>query len=296
MQIQAFQSIEPLLKETHQVSLACPIPNDQALVLTHNIQLNSHYFGNPTWAMDYLSHVHRYPGFKVLWQSAIDSLDNKIVIDIGCGPGNLYAILGGNPKCLIGVDIAEGSLRIAQELGYLPLLADAHSLPFKSEVADVVMLNAALHHFDNMETCLVEAARLVRPGGLLVIDHDPQLEAWYWRGPTRWFYGIRHHIYRYILRDLHWEENERVHALATEVHHRPGHGLTSELLQDTLKPIGFEVNLYPHNQVAGAEVLKGVPGAYPHWRYPVGQILSGINPFSPKAALSLFCVARRSSI
>ncbi len=30
-------------------------------------------------------------------------------VDIGCGPGNLYATLGGSPKLLIGVDISRTS-------------------------------------------------------------------------------------------------------------------------------------------------------------------------------------------
>lgn len=33
-----------------------------------------------------------------------------------------------------------------------------------------------------MNKVLVEAARLVRPGGLLISDHDPQRSAWNWKG------------------------------------------------------------------------------------------------------------------
>ena len=41
---------------------------------------------------------------------------------------NLYATIGGTPQILIGV-ISQGALDRAMQLGYTPLLADAHDLP-----------------------------------------------------------------------------------------------------------------------------------------------------------------------
>ena len=64
---------------------------------------------------------------------------------------------------------------MAQKIGYMPVLADAQYLPFVSGFADIVTLNAALHHCDDMVQALTEAARLVCPGGLLITDHDPQI-------------------------------------------------------------------------------------------------------------------------
>ncbi|MFX5793366.1 class I SAM-dependent methyltransferase, partial [Acinetobacter baumannii] len=82
----------------------------------------------------------------------------------------------------IGVDIAAGSLDRAAQVGYLPLRADAHDMPLRSGLADVVAINGSLHHLDDMRRGLVEASRLVRPGGLLILDHDPQRSAWNFRG------------------------------------------------------------------------------------------------------------------
>ncbi|WP_196809467.1 class I SAM-dependent methyltransferase [Gillisia sp. JM1] len=47
--------------------------------------------------------------------------------------------------------------------GYLPVLADVSNLPFKSGFADTVILNAALHHCDDMPAVLSEAARILKP-------------------------------------------------------------------------------------------------------------------------------------
>ena len=262
---------------------------------TPAIKANSYYFSQPEWAKTYFESCHRDETFKARWQATVGSWTDKIVVDLGCGPGNLYATLEGQPKLLIGVDVAPGSLEMAKALGYLPLLADAHDLPLISGFADLVTVNATLHHCENMPQVLQEAARLVRPGGILVIDHDPQLSAWNYRGIGLWLYKIRLSVlYRWFLTNLYIPEAERFSALATETHHKPGHGVTPELFRNTLEPMGFSVQLFPHNNAIGAEVLQGLMGKPPHWRYRLGQFLSGMNPYSKESALSLMCLATKS--
>ena len=262
---------------------------------TPAIEANQFYFNHPQWAKTYFDNCHRDTHFRSRWLAVAGDWDNKIVVDIGCGPGNLHATLNGKPKLLIGIDVAEKALQMAQEIGYTPLLADAHDLPLVSEFADLVTLNATLHHCENMSKVLAESARLVRPGGILVVDHDPQLSAWNYRGIGLWLYKMRLSvIYRWFLKNLYIPETERLPALATETHHKPGHGVTKQLFCETLEPMGFTVKIYPHNNAIGADVLRGNPGKPPHWRYQVGQLLSGINPNSEASALSLMCVATRS--
>lgn len=260
------------------------------------IEANSVYFNRFEWAKTYFDACHRTSIFRERWLSVMGNWDNKVVVDIGCGPGNLYASIGGFPRSIIGVDVAEGALKMAAKLGYTPVLADAHQLPFVSAFADIVALNATLHHCEDMPVVLAEAARLVKPGGLLIVDHDPQLSAWNYKGLALLFYKIRLPIYKFFLRSLHIESVERLTALKTEIHHRPGDGVTAQLFTQTLRPMGFQVHLFPHNQTVGAEILQGAQGNFPHWRYEWGQRLSGIDPQSPDAALSLMCVAEKSQM
>lgn len=260
--------------------------------LTSAIIANQLYFNCYQWAKTYFDSCHRDSAFRERWLAVTGSWDNKIVVDIGCGPGNLYATLQGHPKLLIGIDVSEGSLKMAKKIGYIPFVADAHNLPLISEFADIVTLNAALHHCEDMSSVLAEAARLVRPGGMLVIDHDPQLSAWNYQGIGFWLYKIRLTvIYRWFLKSLDVPETERLTALKTEIHHKPGDGVTKELFSQALEPMGFKVKFYPHNNAIGAEAIQGNYGNPPHWRYRVGQFLSGINPYSESSALSLMCVA-----
>ncbi|NJR65808.1 MAG: class I SAM-dependent methyltransferase [Leptolyngbyaceae cyanobacterium CRU_2_3] len=283
----------PYLTSNHQVDFTDPIPTNP-ITETPEIQANSFYFSHPVWAKTYFDACHRDAAFKERWLAAAGSWDNKIVVDVGCGPGNLHANIGGKPALLIGVDVAHGSLEMAQQIDYTPLLADAHNIPLISEFADIVAINAALHHCTDMAKVLAESARLVRPGGVLIVDHDPQLTAWNYKGLGLLLYQVRLGIiYRFLLRDLHVPHEERTQALATEVHHKPGHGVTKTLFYETLEPMGFEVQVCPHNNMIGADALKGIAGNPPHWRYRVGQWLSGINPYASEAALSLMCIAVR---
>jgi hypothetical protein len=64
------------------------------------------------------------------------------------------------------------------------------------------------------------------------------------------------------------------------------------MLRDVLEPLGFDVRLYPHNHMVGAEALDGVRGRAP-LKMRLVQRLSGINPDTDAGALSLLCVARR---
>jgi ubiquinone/menaquinone biosynthesis C-methylase UbiE len=296
MDIDCQTVLKPFLAPEHKVIFQDDISSD-LVPNTPSIQANSTYFSHPEWAKTYFDACHRDALFKERWMAAVGSWDGKVVVEVGCGPGNLYANLGGDPAVLIGVDVADGSLEMAQKIGYTPLLADAHQLPLVSGFADIVAVNATLHHCDDMPQVLAECARLVKPGGILVVDHDPQLTAWNYKGLGLLLYKIRLGlIYRVFLRGLHVPLEERTKALATEVHHQPGHGVTSELFHKTLEPLGFSVQVYPHNNNIGASALQGNCGDPPHWRYRIGQLLSGINPYAPAAALSLMCIASRSLV
>lgn len=259
---------------------------------TKEISANAYYFNNEEWANEYFEHCHRTDSFKERWETAVGSLDGKTVVDIGCGPGNIFATLGGKPKELIGVDVSIGSLGMAGKLGYATLLADAHDLPFQSGFADIVVLNATLHHCKDMRKVLEESARLVKPGGLLVTDHDPQLTSMNFRGPGKFLWNSRVYLYRVFGKGFHKSRRQQYWALKSEVHHRAGDGVSATFFKDTLHSMGFNVHIFAHNNESGAEVFQGKKGN-PNLKFTVAQLLSGQNPFASKSALSLMCVAQK---
>ena len=272
------------------------IPTSQVSNWTQGMRANADFFGHESYRDKYLQTENCSQAFGERWQAAIGNWDDKIAIDIGCGPGNLYAIIGGTPQVLIGVDISRGALEQAMQLGYIPLLADAHDLPLVDNCADIVTLNAVLHHCDDMAKVLSEAARLVRPGGVLITDEDPQQTAWHHKGLGWLVNAARKQFPMYWLpgrANLYRSKQERALRLATEIHnHKAGDGVTLDLYRDTLVPLGFEIELYPHNHGVGAELFAGNYGRSP-LKYTLAQMLSGMNPNSPEAAQSVMCIARR---
>lgn len=289
--------ITDFLRDTTRISwvdgIPCVgVPPDR---LTMALAANAQYFGHPKWAESYFNACHRDREFIERWRAATGSWDDKIVIDIGCGPGNVFASLGGAPAFLLGVDISLEALKMAERLGYQVLCADAQDLPLHSEIADIVVINATIHHCDNMKAALQEAARLVKPGGILVSDHDLQKTAWHFKGLARLLWHTRLPLYRLIQRGGHTSDLEQQCALATEAHHVVGDGVSVEFYHSILEPMGFSVQVYPHNHDVGASIFEGQIGRSQR-KYRLAQWLSGINPDSPEAALSLMCVAKRSEV
>ncbi|MBB1600442.1 class I SAM-dependent methyltransferase [Variovorax sp. UMC13] len=281
---------------SHELPAASMAGNPMSLVVdeaSEAIRANAFYFGNKAWAEEYLTYCHRSEQFKERWLAATGDWTGKVVVDLGCGPGNVFATLGGRPARLIGVDVAGGSLELAEGLGYTTLLADAANVPLDSEMADVVAINASLHHCEDMRAVLVEAARLVKPGGVLVTDHDPQLSAWDFKGVAKLLWVARLFVYRVIGHGFHKTATQQMWGLKTEIHHKPGDGLTDDFYIDTLAPLGFSVSVYAHNHEMGADVLDGKAGPAA-WKYKIANMLSGRRPSARTSALSLMCVARKT--
>lgn len=283
--------LQPYLSESAHIDWQDEsLPVARISNLTPAIEANRRYFDHPDWAKDYFENCHRSLQFRDRWQCATGSWDDKVVVDIGCGPGNVFATVGGKPKVIIGVDISRGALRLARHVGYVPLLADAHDLPFISGFADLVVINAALHHCDDMARVLAEAARLVGPGGMLVTDHDPQLSAWNFKGPAKWAWERRLLLYRWLKIGFHKSVEEQALGLQSEVHHVPGSGVTHDMYERVLGPLGFDVEVFPHNNEVGGAALQRDFGRA-RFKYRAAQTLSGVDPDSPEGALSLLCRA-----
>lgn len=98
------------------------------------------------------------------------------VADIGCGAGTqcrLWASLGHRVHGLdVNAPLIEVAKRRASEAG-LDITFDvgsATSLPYADSSMDVALLPELLEHVANWQDCLNEAARIVKPGGLLYLS------------------------------------------------------------------------------------------------------------------------------
>ena len=117
----------------------------------------------------------------------IDSRKSELkIIDLGCGDGTLTVEMAKFANNVTAVDINPDMLAMAKQrtdrLGLKNvsfLVEDASNLSLSSESLDVVFFSQSLHHLENPQKGLHEAARILRPGGkILVMELASHKEEW----------------------------------------------------------------------------------------------------------------------
>ncbi|MBX9931964.1 MAG: metalloregulator ArsR/SmtB family transcription factor [Methylobacterium sp.] len=105
----------------------------------------------------------------------------RSLIDLGTGTGRMLGLLAGRAARATGLDSSHAMLSVARAnlermgLSRVDLRqGDIHAPPFARGSFDVVLVHQVLHYLDDPARALREAARLVAPGGrLLVVDFAP---------------------------------------------------------------------------------------------------------------------------
>lgn len=103
------------------------------------------------------------------------------LIDIGTGTGRMIELFGPAAEQSLGVDKSPEMLRLARvKLAEAGLdsaelrQGDMYALPLPSGAAETVIIHQVLHYAQNPAAAVAEAARLLTPGGrLLVVDFAP---------------------------------------------------------------------------------------------------------------------------
>ncbi len=102
------------------------------------------------------------------------------LVDIGTGTGRMLELFAADAANAIGIDRSPEMLRLARvklaEAGLPAELrqGDMYSLPLPSGSSDTVIIHQVLHYAQQPAAAIAEAARLLAPGGrLLVVDFAP---------------------------------------------------------------------------------------------------------------------------
>jgi SAM-dependent methyltransferase len=107
----------------------------------------------------------------------VDSLPVGVALDAACGTGRYSEFLAGRGHRVIGVDSSPEMLaraRVRVPDGDFRL-GDLHRIPVDDDAVDLVACGLALTHIPALEPILAEFARVLRPGGHLVIaDMHPE--------------------------------------------------------------------------------------------------------------------------
>ena len=97
------------------------------------------------------------------------------LVDIGTGTGRMIELFGRRSTEAVGIDKSSEMLRVARvKLAAAEVRAslrqgDMYALPLEDGSAEVVLLHQVLHYAHNPAAAIAEAARLLVPGGRLVI-------------------------------------------------------------------------------------------------------------------------------
>ncbi|ODS54863.1 MAG: hypothetical protein ABS36_10400 [Acidobacteria bacterium SCN 69-37] len=105
--------------------------------------------------------------------------DDWVVGDLGCGTGPVLPLLASSVRRVIGVDGSDEMLAAAR--GRTAHLANVdlrrgslEALPIDDHALDAVVMMLVLHHLPSPAAALTEAARVLKPGGrLLLVDMTP---------------------------------------------------------------------------------------------------------------------------
>jgi SAM-dependent methyltransferase len=99
-----------------------------------------------------------------------------LILDIGCGPGDLVVAISRRLReaRIVGIDLSPSMLlwanRHATTDGRLKfIVGDGADLPFDDASVDLVVSTLSMHHWDEPANVFAEVARVLRPGGVALI-------------------------------------------------------------------------------------------------------------------------------
>ena len=140
------------------------------------------YFSGIAETWDNLRALH-YPEADIE-QAILDQVEGQRfdrIVDLGTGTGRMLTLLSPLAKDAEGLDmshhmltVARANLNRAEVRNARVRQGDVTETPFEQSSADLVVVHQVLHYLENPQAVLAEAARILRPGGrLLLIDFAP---------------------------------------------------------------------------------------------------------------------------
>ncbi|MBQ9041397.1 MAG: methyltransferase domain-containing protein [Eggerthellaceae bacterium] len=96
------------------------------------------------------------------------------LLDVGCGTGPMVELLAAElpGRRYTGLDLTPKMIEVASAKGLdgaTFLVGDAEDMPFEDASFDAVICANSFHHYPNAQAFFGEAARVLRPGGKLVL-------------------------------------------------------------------------------------------------------------------------------
>lgn len=124
------------------------------------------------------------------------NLDGR-VLDIGCGGGAVAELLHGlGLKRVVGLDFSPDAARFCRDRGVSAIIGEAHLLPCRAGLFDMVTAFDVLEHLKEDSVALSEIYRVLRPRGMFLMSGPACRFLWSYHDE------VLHHFRRYGKGDL----------------------------------------------------------------------------------------------
>jgi SAM-dependent methyltransferase len=100
---------------------------------------------------------------------AVLEAEPRRVLEVGCGPGEAAARIVANGVEVVAVDVSPRMVELALGRGVDAGVGDVQSLPFEDGSFDGALAAWMLYHVPDPDRGLAELARVLEPGGRLVV-------------------------------------------------------------------------------------------------------------------------------
>jgi ubiquinone/menaquinone biosynthesis C-methylase UbiE len=194
------------------------------------------------------------------------------ILDIGCGTGVVTAAYARAGLAPTGVDVVQEFVEVARgahpEARYEQ--GAAESLPFGDASFDFVTLLSLLEHVVDWRKTLSEAARVLSPGGVLLLNTTNRLFPL--QNEIRYMPGFPYLPSRLQRRIYAWAM-EKHPSLVGHTHLPAYHWFTYRQLARELDGLGLEPHSWP--RIMGEE---GVPARFRRFAKPISWVLGGPVP------------------
>lgn len=135
----------------------------------------------------------------------IASLKGKDVLEVGCGAGRFTELILEGEANLHSVDLSAAVDVNRENMGVRPnhkiAQANVYSLPFPKNAFDVVICLGVIQHTPSSEKTIQALWEMLKPGGLLVIDH------YVWRIG---YYTTLTPLFRAWLKEMKAEKSQKI--------------------------------------------------------------------------------------
>lgn len=138
-------------------------------------------FNNIAKTYDFLNHFLSL-GIDIIWRKRaikeLKSIQPKLILDVATGTGDFaFEALSLKPEKIIGVDISEGMLSIANDKiakrklseKFEVRLGDSEKLLFDDNTFDAATVSFGVRNFENLDKGLSDINRVLKSGGKLVV-------------------------------------------------------------------------------------------------------------------------------